>query len=96
MTHPKNDLPPTQPKAPRAPRPIDPKNPVRQALSPGRIALLQLIARFPGVSKVKLLEIKGVMEADLAYLTSNGLIQVREPARYRATYQGETVSKRGW
>lgn len=84
------------PKAPRARRSIDPKLPLTQALSPGRIALLQLIAKFPGVSKLKLLEIRGVGEADLAYLTANDLIKVREPARYRATHHGETVGKRGW
>jgi hypothetical protein len=87
---------PPLPKAQRAPRPADPKPPLAQALSPGRIALLQLIAKFPGVSKERLLAINGVGEADLEYLTSNDLIKLRQPALYRATHHGETVGKRGW
>ena len=88
-----NETSPVQPKPKRA---AALKRPVAQALSPGRIALLQLIARFPGISKARLLAISGVGEADLAYLTSNDLIKVREPARYRATHHGEIVGKRGW
>lgn len=84
------------PKAPRVSRSKDPALPLTRALSPGRIALLQLIVKFPGVTKLKLLAIPGVHEADLAYLTANDLIKVREPARYRATHHGEIVGKRGW
>ena len=84
------------PKAPRTSRSRDPELPLTRALSPGRIALLQLIVKFPGVPKLKLLAIPGVGESDLAYLTANDLIKVREPARYRATHHGEIVGKRGW
>lgn len=91
-----NEVSPLTPKVQKARRALDPKLGLAQALSPGRIALLQLIAKFPGVSKVRLLAIPGVGEADLAYLVTNDLIKVREPARYRATFHGETVGKRGW
>lgn len=89
---------PTPPlaKVPRAHRSKDPGLPLARALSPGRIALLQLIVKFPGVPRVKLLAIPGVGEADLAYLAANDLIKLREPARYRATHHGEIVGKRGW
>ena len=86
----------TPPKTPRVVRSKDPGIPPRRALSPGRIALLQLIVKFPGVTRLKLLAIPGVGEADLAYLTTNGLIKLREPARYHSTHHGEIVGKRGW
>jgi hypothetical protein len=66
-----------------------------QPISPGRLGLLQLIAKYPGIAKEKLLAIKGIGEADLAYLTSLELIQEREPGRYRATHRGETLVRRG-
>lgn len=64
-------------------------------ISPGRLALLQLIVKHPGVPKARLLAIKGVGEADLAYLAGLDLIQEREEGRYRATHLGETVVRRG-
>lgn len=86
----------TPPKIPRVSRSKDPGPPPKRALSPGRIALLQLIVKFPGVTSLKLLAIPGVGEADLTYLTANGLIKLRAPARYHATHHGEIVGKRGW
>ncbi len=84
------------PKAPRVHRPRDPEGPLVRALSPGRIALLQLIVKFPGVSELKLLAIPGVGTADLAYLAANDLIKLRRTARYHATHDGEIVGQRGW
>ncbi len=66
-----------------------------QPISAGRLALLQLIAKHPGVPKEKLLTIKGVTEADLTYLQGLDLIREREAGQYRATHLGETVIKRG-
>ncbi len=66
-----------------------------QTISPGRLALLQLIAKYPGVTKEKLLAIKGVSEVDLDYLISLELIQPREPGRYRSTHRGDMVVRRG-
>ena len=65
-------------------------------ITPGRLALLQLIAKHPGVPKEKLLAIKGVGEADLAYLVSLDLIREQELGRFRATHLGGTVVQRGW
>ncbi len=64
-------------------------------ISAVRLALLQLIAKHPGVPREKLLTIKGISEADLAYLSSLDLIQEREAGRYRATHRGDMVVKRG-
>lgn len=66
-----------------------------QPISPGRMALLQLIAKHPGVPKAKLLTLKGITEADLAYLVGLDLIREREEETFRATHLGETVIKRG-
>ncbi|MBI4913662.1 MAG: hypothetical protein HY823_13075 [Acidobacteria bacterium] len=96
MASPDNPTSPTPPKVSRAPKPKLGDLPLVRALSPGRIALLQLIVRFPGVPRVKLLAIPGVGDADLAYLVANDLIKLRNPARYHATHHGEIVGKRGW
>jgi hypothetical protein len=96
MTDQAAEATPTLPKVVAVRRVKPPVHPLIHALSPGRIALLQLIVKFPGVPKVRLLAIPGVGEADLAYLAANDLIKVREPARYRATHHGEIVGKRGW
>lgn len=65
-----------------------------EPISPGRLALLKLIAKHPGVSREKLLAIKGITEADLAYLMALDLIREREPDRFRATHLGEQAVKR--
>jgi hypothetical protein len=96
MNSPDLEAPQPPPKPLRVARSKDPALPLTRALSPGRIALLQLIVKFPGVTRLKLLEIPGVGEADLAYLTANDLIKVRDIVRYRATHHGEIVGKRGW
>lgn len=64
-------------------------------ISPGRKALLELIAKYPGVPREKLLAIKGVTHADLAYLQDLELILERAPGQYRVTHFGELAIKRG-
>jgi uncharacterized protein (UPF0218 family) len=64
-------------------------------ISAVRLALLKLIAKHPGVPREKLFAIKGIGEADLAYLASLDLIQEREVGCFRATHLGETVVRRG-
>lgn len=66
-----------------------------QAITPGRLALLQLVVKYPGIARAKLLAIKGVGPADLAYLLDLELMQEREPGCYRATHRGETLVRRG-
>jgi len=68
---------------------------VTETISPGRMALLQLIAKHPGVSRDKLLVIKGITEADLDYLLGLDLIREREAGRFRVTHLGEMAVKRG-
>ena len=90
------EMPPTMHKVLRNSRAKDGGLPLSIALSPGRIALLQLIVKFPGVSRAKLLTIPGITLADLDYLAANDLIKPRPPAQFRATHHGEIVGKRGW
>ena len=66
-----------------------------QTISPGRMALLQLIAKHPGVSRDKRLAIKGITEADLDYLVSLDLVRERGEGQFRATHLGEMAVKRG-
>lgn len=66
-----------------------------ETISPGRMALLQLITKHPGVSREKLLAIKGVTEADLGYLLKLDLIREREAGQFRTTHFGEMALKRG-
>lgn len=65
-----------------------------QPITPGRLSLLQLIAKQPGVAAAKLLSIKGVTAADLAYLTGLDLIREREAGCYHVTHMGSQVLKR--
>ena len=66
-----------------------------ETISPGRMALLQLITKHPGVSREKLLAIKGVTEADLGYLLNLDLIREREAGQFRTSHLGEMAIKRG-
>ena len=66
-----------------------------EVISAGRLALLKLIAKHPGVPKEKLLAIPGVGEADLDYLVSLDLVRQRESGRFHATHLGEKLVRRG-
>lgn len=59
-----------------------------------RMALLQMVGKHPDVSRDKLLALKGVTEADLAYLEEHDLIRERE-GRYRVSNFGKMALKRG-
>ncbi|HJV22752.1 MAG TPA: hypothetical protein VJ570_08645 [Holophagaceae bacterium] len=65
-----------------------------QTITPGRLSLLQLIAKHPDVSREQLLAIKGITEADLAYLEGHDLARQREAGRYRVSHLGEMALKR--
>ena len=64
------------------------------AITPGRLSLLNLIAKHPDVERARLLAIKGIGDADLAYLLGNDLIREHEAGKYRATHMGQMVIKR--
>lgn len=66
-----------------------------QPITPGRLSLLQLIAKHPDVSREQLLAIKGITDADLAYLEGLDLARQREAGRYRISHLGEMVLRRG-
>jgi hypothetical protein len=60
-----------------------------------RMNLLQMVANHPDVAREKLLALKGVTGADLAYLEQHDLIRERDPGRYRVTHFGQMALKRG-
>ena len=60
-----------------------------------RMTLLQMVAKFPDVPRDKLLGLKGVTEADLAYLLQHDLIREREPGHFRVSHFGQMALKRG-
>lgn len=66
-----------------------------EAISRTQINLLQLIAKYPGVSREKVLGIPGLVPADLEYLIRHDLIREREVGQYRIAHLGEMVLKRG-
>ena len=60
-----------------------------------RLNLLQMVAKYPDVAQEKLLGLKGITEADLAYLVQHDLIREREPGHYRVSHFGQMALKRG-
>jgi hypothetical protein len=65
-----------------------------ETITPLRLHLLQMIAKFPDVTRAKLLDIKGITEADLAYLVQHDLVRERD-GRLRVTHFGQMALKRG-
>ena len=66
-----------------------------ETITAQRLNLLQMVAKYPDVAREKLLGLKGVTEADLAYLEQHDLIREREPGRYRVSHFGQMALKRG-
>jgi len=64
-------------------------------ITPLRLSLLQTVARHPDALRDKLLALKGVQEADLAYLIQHDLIRERETGCYRISHFGQLALKRG-
>jgi hypothetical protein len=65
-----------------------------ETITTQRMNLLQMVAKYPDVSREKLLGLKGVTEADLTYLEQHDLIRERE-GRYRVSHFGQMALKRG-
>ena len=65
-----------------------------EMITPLRLSLLQTVARHPEAEKDKLLALKGVQPADLAYLVQHDLIREGEVGRYRVTHFGQMALKR--
>lgn len=65
-----------------------------EAITNQRLHLLQMVAKYPDVQRDKLLSLKGVTEADLAYLLQYDLIREREAGCYRISHFGQMALKR--
>lgn len=60
-----------------------------------QMALLQLVAKNPSIRRERLLELKGVTPADIAYLELHDMIREREVGCFRISHFGEMVLRRG-
>ena len=65
-----------------------------ETITSQRMNLLQMVGKYPDVTRDKLLGLKGVTEADLAYLEQHDLVRERE-GRYRVSHFGQMALKRG-
>lgn len=65
-----------------------------ETITAQRMNLLQMVAKYPDVARDKLLGLKGVTAADLAYLLEHDLMRERE-GRCRVTHFGQMALKRG-
>lgn len=67
-----------------------------ETITAQRRILLQMVGKFPDVSREKLLTPKGVTEADIAYLLAQDLIrEQRAPGCYRVSHLGQMAIQRG-
>lgn len=64
-------------------------------ITPLRLSLLQVVAKHPDIHRDKLLTLKGVQDADIAYLAQHDLIREREVGCYRISHFGQMALKRG-
>ncbi len=65
-----------------------------ETITAQRLNLLHMVAKYPDVTREKLLGLQGITEADLAYLEQHDLIRERE-GRYRVSHFGQMALKRG-
>jgi len=63
-------------------------------ITPLRLSLLQVVAKYPDIRREKLLTLKGVQDADIAYLAQHDLIREREVDCYRISHFGQMALKR--
>jgi len=66
-----------------------------EVITPLRLHLLQVVAKYPDIRQEKLLTVKGAQAADITYLLTHDLIRDREPGCYRISHMGQMVLKRG-
>ncbi|MBP1625603.1 MAG: hypothetical protein H6Q00_78 [Holophagaceae bacterium] len=64
-------------------------------ITPLRMHLLQVVAKYPDIRREKLLTVKGAQAADIAYLEQHDLIREREVGCYRISHFGQMALKRG-
>jgi hypothetical protein len=69
--------------------------PMTETITTQSMNLLRMVAKFPDVSREKLLALNGISEADLDYLVRHDLIREREPGHYRVSNFGQMALKRG-
>ena len=67
-----------------------------ETITAQRMALLQWVAKNPDAHKDRMLALKGITAADIAYLEQHDLIrESREVGCYRVSHLGQLALKRG-
>ena len=66
-----------------------------EVITSQQMGILQLVAKHPGISRDKLVELKGATDVDMKYLEGHDLIREREVHHYRVSHFGEMVLRRG-
>ena len=66
-----------------------------EAITSQQMGILQFVAKNPGISREKLVELKGATDADIKYLEGHDLIREREVHHYRVSHFGEMALRRG-
>jgi len=65
-----------------------------EVITPRQLAILKLVSKHPGIKRDRLLELKEVTPADLAYMEQHDMIREREIGCFRISHFGELVLKR--
>jgi hypothetical protein len=63
-------------------------------ITPHQLAILQFVAKHPGVDREQLVRITQATDEDMKYLEEHDLVREREPGRYRVAHFGEMVLRR--
>ena len=66
-----------------------------EVITSQQMGILQFVAKNPGISRDKLVAMKGATDADMKYLEGHDLIREREVHHYRISHFGEMVLRRG-
>jgi hypothetical protein len=67
-----------------------------ETISPQCKILLQMVGKYPDVTREKLLTLKGITEVEIGFLLQHDLIrEQRDGGRYRVSHLGQMALKRG-
>jgi hypothetical protein len=66
-----------------------------EVITARQLALLQLVAKNPGIRRERILETKDATTADVAYLEQHDMIRERDLGCFRISHFGEMVLRRG-
>jgi len=71
-----------------------PEPPMVQPITPRQLAILQMVAKHPGVDREQLARLAQASDEDMKYLLEHDLVREREAGKYRVAHFGEMVLRR--